>query len=70
MIGYVGRLGIYELFELNETFGEMIVRQEPTEVIRNAARSQGMQFIVNDGVRKIREGMTTVEEIARVAGRA
>ena len=68
--GYVGRLGIYELFELNETYGEMIVRQEPTEVIRGAAREAGMQFLVNDGVRKIRDGQTTVEEIARVAGRA
>lgn len=67
--GYVGRLGIYELFELNESFGELIVRQEPTEVIRAAARSSGMQFLVNDGIRKIREGQTTVEEIARVAGR-
>ena len=68
--GYVGRLGIYELFELNEKYGEMIVNQEPTEAIRATARTDGMLFLVNDGIRKIREGLTTVEEIARVAGRA
>jgi type IV pilus assembly protein PilB len=68
--GYIGRLGIYEIFELNERYGEMIVRQEPTEAIRAAARTDGMKFLVDDGIRKIRDGLTTVEEIARVAGRA
>jgi len=63
-------LGIYELFELSERYCEMIVRMESAEEIRKAASEQGMMFLVNDGVRKIREGMTTVEEIARVAGRA
>ncbi len=68
--GYVGRVGLYELFELTEQFGGMIVKLEPTEVIRAAAREAGMKFLVNDGVEKIRAGLTTVEEVARVAGRA
>lgn len=68
--GYVGRVGLFELFELTEQFGAMIVKLEPTEVVRAAAREAGMKFLVNDGVEKIRAGLTTVEEVARVAGRA
>lgn len=68
--GYVGRVGLYELFELNETFSEMVVRGESSEAIRAAARAAGMQFMVQDGVEKVRAGLTTVEEVARVAGRA
>ncbi|HKQ49339.1 MAG TPA: GspE/PulE family protein [Phycisphaerae bacterium] len=68
--GYVGRVGLFELFELTEQFGAMIVKMEPMEVIRAAAREAGMKFLVNDGVEKIRAGLTTVEEVARVAGRA
>ena len=68
--GYIGRVGIFELFELTEQFGAMIVKLEPTEVVRAAAREAGMKFLVNDGVEKIRAGLTTVEEVARVAGKA
>jgi len=66
--GYVGRLGLYELFELNERYSELIVRGEPTEVIRRAAREDGMKFLIDDGVDKARQGVTTIEEIARIAG--
>lgn len=68
--GYAGRVGVFELFELTERFCGMIVKLEPTEMIRAAARESGMKFLVNDGVEKIRAGLTTVEEVARVAGRA
>jgi len=67
--GYSGRVGLYELFELNEEYGEMIVRCEPPEAIRNAARAAGMRFLVHDGVEKIGQGLTTVEEVVRIAGR-
>jgi type IV pilus assembly protein PilB len=68
--GYVGRVGLFELFELTEQFSALIVRLEPTEEIRAAARDGGMNFLVSDGLEKIRAGLTTVEEVARVAGRA
>ncbi len=67
--GYSGRVGLYELFELNEEYGEMIVRCEPPEAIRSAARTAGMRFLVHDGVEKISQGLTTVEEVVRIAGR-
>ena len=62
-------LGPFVSFELNERFGEMIVRQEPAEHIRAEARTAGMRFLVDDGVDKIRQGVTTVEEVVRVVGR-
>ena len=67
--GYVGRTGVYELFELNEGFGEMIVRRASGEEIRAAARAANMRFLLDDGVDKIRQGITTVEEVVRVVGR-
>jgi len=67
--GYIGRVGLFELFELNEQTSEMIVRNEPTEAIRTKARELGMKSLVEDGVEKIRLGLTTVEEVTRVAGR-
>ncbi len=66
--GYVGRVGVYELFEMSEQICKLVVAGESSEVIRATAREAGMKFLVDDGVRKIREGQTTVEEIVRVAG--
>jgi type II secretory ATPase GspE/PulE/Tfp pilus assembly ATPase PilB-like protein len=67
--GYLGRLGVYELFEITEEYSGMIVRLAPVEEIRAAARKNGMRFLVEDGVAKVRQGLTTIEEVARVAGR-
>ncbi|MFO0972972.1 MAG: GspE/PulE family protein [Phycisphaerae bacterium] len=66
--GYAGRVGLYELFEMTETYSEMVVRGEPTETIRALAREQGMTFLRDDGLEKVRQGVTTMEEVARVAG--
>ena len=68
--GYIGRVGVFELFELTEQHAEMIVRMEASETLRALARKDGMAFLVDDGVAKVRGGLTTVEEVARVAGRA
>jgi len=68
--GYMGRVGVYELFELNEKYAELVVRMEPAESIRSLARQDGMTFLIDDGVSKVRAGLTTVEEVARVAGKA
>ncbi len=68
--GYVGRVGIYELFEVTERYSGMIVKLESSESIRAAAREDGMKFLVDDGIEKVRGGLTTVAEVARVAGQA
>lgn len=67
--GYVGRVGLFELFEMDEACSDLVVRNEPPDVIRRKAKAKGMRFLVEDGVGKIRQGVTTVEEVGRVAGR-
>jgi len=65
--GYLGRAGVYEFFEVSEEVRAMIVRLEPIEVVRAEMRRTGMKFIVQDGIEKIRQGITSVEEVVRVA---
>lgn len=65
--GYKGRVGIYELLKLNTELREAIFRNEPTYVIREIALRGGMNTLLMDGVRKVFAGVTTVEEILRVA---
>jgi len=66
--GYRGRLGIYELMELNNELRELIFARAPTGEIRRQARAFGMLTLLEDGLRKAIQGVTTVEEVLRVAG--
>ena len=66
--GYIGRVGVYELFEVNDQYRGMIVNAKSPEEIRSVAKKDKMQFLVDDGIKKIRLGLTTVEEIVRIAG--
>jgi type IV pilus assembly protein PilB len=64
--GYKGRMGIYELMRINEEISDMIVRRSPLSELKEAARSNGMQTLQEDGFRRCKDGMTTVEEVMRV----
>jgi type IV pilus assembly protein PilB len=64
--GYKGRIGIYELMRTNEEITELIVRRAPVTEVKHAARANGMKTLQEDGLRKIKAGTTTPEEIARV----
>ncbi len=64
--GFRGRMGIHELMVVNEEIGEMIVRRAPVSELREAARSNGMLTLQEDGFRKCLDGFTTVEEVMRV----
>ncbi len=64
--GYRGRVGIYELMEMNEDIREMIYRRESAGVIKAKAMEYGMQTLRMDGARKVMEGLTTVAEVLRV----
>jgi type II secretory ATPase GspE/PulE/Tfp pilus assembly ATPase PilB-like protein len=67
--GYIGRIGLFELFELNEEYHNMIVRSESSDAIRAKARAAGMKFLVDDAVEKVRQRVASVEEVSRVVGR-
>ena len=65
--GYKGRIGIYELLKLNSELRQAIFHGEPTHVLREIALRSGMHTLLMDGVRKVFAGITTVEEVLRVA---
>jgi type II secretory ATPase GspE/PulE/Tfp pilus assembly ATPase PilB-like protein len=65
--GYRGRFGIYEMLEMDTTMREMTFRREPTVRIRDyACQSGGMSTLLQDGVRKVLAGATTIQELLRV----
>lgn len=66
--GYHGRLGLFELLELDGTLREMIFKGEPAMALKRQARQSGaMRTLNEDGVRKVLEGTTSVEELLRVS---
>src|ERR1700691_5025750 len=64
--GYRGRLGIFELMELNEELRASIMRNEDSGRITEIARRHGMQNLREDGWNKVRRGMTSADEVMRV----
>jgi type II secretory ATPase GspE/PulE/Tfp pilus assembly ATPase PilB-like protein len=64
--GFRGRIGIFELMELNEELRAMIMRNEDASKITMLARRNGMRNLREDGWLKARSGVTTAEEVMRV----
>jgi type II secretion system protein E len=64
--GYRGRKGIFELMVTNDTIHELCVQRVNASAIRNQALKDGMLTLRQDGWRKVLEGQTTIEEVARV----
>src|SRR5579862_203412 len=64
--GFHGRTAITELLDLSDRIREMIVNRRPTSEIKRAAKEEGMSFLRESGVRKIRAGLTTLREINKV----
>lgn len=65
--GYKGRLAIHELLEVTADIRRLVNQQSPDDVIRNQARHNGMRTLVEDGIAKAALGLTTIEEVLRVA---
>ena len=65
--GYKGRQGIYELLVVDETIAQMIDRRAQAAEIRQKAKSRGMYSLLEDGKRKVLAGITTSDEVLRVA---
>jgi len=65
--GYQGRTGIFELMVVNEEIRRLIMERASSEVIRKKAVAGGMQILRDSGWQKVQEGVTTIEEVLRVA---
>jgi type IV pilus assembly protein PilB len=65
--GYRGRMGIYELMLMQSKVRELSFARASTQEIRKAAVAQGMRGLYQDGIIKALKGITTIEEVLRVA---
>lgn len=65
--GYKGRMGIYETLEINDEISSLILKKADADQIKQAAIKQGMLTMTEDGFIKAKSGVTTIEEILRVA---
>jgi type IV pilus assembly protein PilB len=66
--GYSGRIGIHELLVLDDEIRDLVTANASLAAIRDLARGKGMVTLRHDGFRKVREGITTIEEILHAAG--
>lgn len=66
-MGYKGRVGIYEIFEVTSEIEQMILSGNVSEYdIENAAKAQGMRTMAQDGILKALDGVTSIDEVFRV----
>lgn len=66
MTGYLGRVGLYEVLVVSKAIRELVAKRADSDVILQTAISEGMTTMLDDGLRKVAQGMTTLEEILRV----
>jgi type IV pilus assembly protein PilB len=64
--GYRGRIGLYEVMPMSEEIERLTVERASSETIKAVAVEQGMMTLRDDGLEKVRLGMTSIEEVARV----
>jgi len=69
MMGYRGRLGIFEIMPMNSQLREMAFKHRPLSEIRQAARDLGMRTLLEDGLIKVLRGQTTLDEVLARAHR-
>jgi type IV pilus assembly protein PilB len=68
--GLKGRMGIHELLQVTDELRELITRRAPEHEIRMAARAGGMRTLLEDGIAKAAQGLTTLEAVLQVAAPA
>jgi len=64
--GFHGRIAIHELLDLTDRIRELILERRPSSEIRRAAHEEGMSFLRESALRKVRAGITTLKEINKV----
>jgi type IV pilus assembly protein PilB len=64
--GYRGRVGVYEFLKVSEKMQKLILNSASTSEIRNLAISEGMATLRMDGLIKVKQGLSSMEELLRV----
>jgi len=65
--GYKGRLAIFELIPVGRELKEIILRNPSSKQVWEIARRDGAHSLFEDGIEKVKNGITTIEELLRVA---
>ncbi len=65
--GYYGRVGVFEVLPVSEKVSRLILERSPASAIDKVARDEGMITMKQDGFMKVVEGVTTIDEVLRVA---
>ena len=68
--GYRGRLGLYEQFDVDGPIQAAVAENAPAGVLRDLARERGLRTLLELGVLRVQEGLTSPEEVLRVVGEA
>jgi len=64
--GYLGRVGIYEVLVVDDAIREAVVKRIDANEIMKIAVSSGMETMLENGIQKVKEGITTLDEVLRV----
>lgn len=65
--GYRGQVGIFEILYITDAIKDLIIAKSSVNVIKHKAREEGMRLMFEDGLMKVEAGLTTLEEVIRVA---
>jgi type IV pilus assembly protein PilB len=65
--GYKGRVGLYEVMSITDEIRDLTIERSSAEAIKNVAVEQGMRLLRDDGLEKVRLGITSIAEVARVS---
>ena len=66
--GFSGRIGIFEIMEMAPQIGRLIVEKSSSDEIVNFCRTKGMEFLYDDGWKKVLNGITSPAELFRILG--
>ena len=64
--GYLGRIGIYEVLSISKTIRDLVTKRADSDQIHEQAVKEGMTTMFEDGVQKVLQGMTTIEEVLQL----
>ena len=64
--GYIGRIGVFEVITCSEAIQKAVIARSDASEINEVALKEGMKPMVEDGLNKVKEGLTTIDEVVRV----
>ncbi|MGB2710901.1 MAG: GspE/PulE family protein, partial [Conexibacter sp.] len=69
-MGYKGRIGLYEVMTVSDEISRLVLARAPADEIAAVAVAEGMRRLRDDGLEKVKAGLTSLAEVARVTGTA